>query len=116
MATVEYSSNNSGGSWWLDDKDWYALEEAGWKVDWVKNNEHYRAYGEGDRWLGALASRASREGLSMGAAIREWESVTGQSSNALGCGCCGAPHSFSDDAGNYYYPDDGGYGDPYDGD
>lgn len=31
---IEYSSNNSGGSWWLKDKDWIALEKAGWNVDW----------------------------------------------------------------------------------
>lgn len=30
MVTVEYSSNNSGGSFWLNDKDWKALEKAGW--------------------------------------------------------------------------------------
>lgn len=31
---VEYSSNNSGGSWWLKDKHWRDLEEAGWEVVW----------------------------------------------------------------------------------
>ncbi len=31
---VEYSSNNSGGSWWLYDKDWVKLEEAGWTIIW----------------------------------------------------------------------------------
>lgn len=31
---VEYSSNNSGGSWWLKDKDWLALEKGGWSVKW----------------------------------------------------------------------------------
>lgn len=31
---VEYRSNNSGGSWWLDDKDWKALAKAGWEVQW----------------------------------------------------------------------------------
>lgn len=31
---IEYSSNNSGGSWWLDKKDWIALEKAGWTVQW----------------------------------------------------------------------------------
>lgn len=32
---VEYSSNNSGGSWWLEDGDWKKLESAGWKVEWA---------------------------------------------------------------------------------
>ncbi len=26
---IEYSSNNSGGDWWLKDEDWFALEKAG---------------------------------------------------------------------------------------
>ncbi len=34
MTRVEYSSNNSGGSWWLTDADWKALEDAGWTVVW----------------------------------------------------------------------------------
>lgn len=34
MVCVEYSSNNSGGRWWLSDKDWRALEDAGWEVYW----------------------------------------------------------------------------------
>lgn len=31
---VEYDSNNSGGSWWLKEADWVALEKAGWCVEW----------------------------------------------------------------------------------
>ena len=31
---IEYGSNNSGGSWWLEDKHWLALERAGWKPIW----------------------------------------------------------------------------------
>jgi hypothetical protein len=31
---VEYSANNSGGSWWLKDQHWLALEAAGWTVEW----------------------------------------------------------------------------------
>jgi hypothetical protein len=34
---VKYSSNNSGGSWWLKDADWLALERAGWHVEWGGN-------------------------------------------------------------------------------
>lgn len=32
---VEYSSNNSGGSWWLTPEDWKALEDNGWTVEWL---------------------------------------------------------------------------------
>ena len=38
---VEYSSNNSGGSWWLKDEDWKALEAAGWKVVWASLDYPY---------------------------------------------------------------------------
>ena len=31
---VQYNSRKSGGSWWLSDKDWKALEGAGWEVEW----------------------------------------------------------------------------------
>lgn len=31
---VTYDSNNSGGGWWLKDKDWEKLEKAGWTVNW----------------------------------------------------------------------------------
>lgn len=34
MKTIQYSSNNSGGKWWLKDADWAALERAGWEVKW----------------------------------------------------------------------------------
>ena len=91
MATVTYSSNNSGGSWWLTDDDWHALAAAGWKVKWV---------GEDKRWLGALAIDAVREGLTLREAVEEWETITGQDASALGCTCCGPPHSFYDENGD----------------
>lgn len=31
---VTYSTHNSGGSFWLKDSHWKALEKAGWKVEW----------------------------------------------------------------------------------
>lgn len=36
MKKVTYSSNNSGGRWWLTDEQWLALEKAGWTVLWGK--------------------------------------------------------------------------------
>lgn len=80
---IEYSSNNSGGDWWLSDDDWKALEAAGWVIEWKP-----------ERWLDALATSATREGLSMDDAIAEFEKVTGQDANATGCECCGEPHYF----------------------
>jgi hypothetical protein len=92
---VEYSSNNSGGTWWLKDKDWKSLEEAGWKVNWFKDSPHdFIRVDKDGRWLGALAAEATREGLSLKMAIAEWEDITGQNPNATGCACCGEPHNF----------------------
>jgi len=92
---VEYSSNNSGGGWWLTDQNWLDLEAAGWKVDWVKDDEFHQRYGETDRFLGALATRATREGLSLADTVAEWERVTGEYAGASGCSCCGVPHNFT---------------------
>lgn len=100
MATVRYSSNNSGGSWWLTDQNWLDLETAGWDVSWLRDQER-RWSDDGERFLGALATEATRTGLSLGEAIEEWERVTGQSSNDLGCSCCGSPHYFSSENESY---------------
>lgn len=93
--TVTYSSNNSGGDWWLSDEDWIALEKAGWEIKWFKEDPYWKdRLGEGDRWLGALASSAIRKGLSEDDAISEWERITGQDALDGGCSCCGEPHDF----------------------
>lgn len=81
---VEYSSNNSGGKWWLSDDDWENLEKAGWRVHWFK-----------ERFLGALATSASKETDSIGDLLRQFEEITGENVSDEGCNCCGAPHSFS---------------------
>lgn len=93
---VRYSSNNSGGGWWLKDKDWKALEKAGWKVKWYSKAKKDPIFGvkEG-RWLGALATEASKKFNSIAEAIREWEKVTKQDASDEGCNCCGCPHGFS---------------------
>jgi hypothetical protein len=98
---VEYNSNNSGGEWWLKDEDWLALEAAGWKVDWCRDDVSPGIRDE--RFLGALATSATREGLSLEEAVAEWERVTGEFSEETGCPCCGQPHNFS------LYDDDGEY-------
>lgn len=43
---VEYDSNNSGGSWWLKDEHWKALEKAGWKIQWAHLENLYSEKGE----------------------------------------------------------------------
>ncbi len=92
---IEYSSNNSGGSWWLDDTDWDDLERGGWQVDWYSDPEVETPFSKGDRFLGAKATRARKRFSKMGDAIREWEELTGEDSTDVGCSCCGAPHNFS---------------------
>ena len=108
---LEYDHNNSGGHWWLKDKDWKNLEKAGWKVDWYKNRNKKLStdmeYPEG-RFLGALAGNASIETNDPKEEIHQWERITGQTASDKGCSCCGPPHSFSwtDEKGVTHWYDD----------
>lgn len=81
---IEYTTNNSGGGWWLKDKDWDALSAAGWDVEWYKQP-----------FLGAKATAATKEFETPADAMREFEKLTGSDVCDEGCNCCGAPHSFS---------------------
>jgi len=92
---VEYKSNNSGGSWWLDDKQWAALEAAGWVIDWYANQKDRIFKAKDGRWLGALASAAHLECETPRDAILAFEKVTGLDASEEGCNCCGPPHYFS---------------------
>jgi len=122
---VEYNPNNSGGSWWLEDKDWYALEKGGWKIAWAdkefvydddgnhvleedgtprivelgKGNGKLRVEQKGKdrkvRYLGALARYAYKRFPTIKDALLEFENLTGQDVTAEGCNCCGPPHSFN---------------------
>lgn len=123
MRYVEYSSNNSGGNWWLEDHHWVALEKAGWRVAWAKNSFVYNDHGNYERdelglplvvgpddprykkpffvepdgrYMGALAKYAYRPDLTLRQAAEEWERVTGLRSTDAGCTCCGKPHNFTE--------------------
>lgn len=98
---VRYSSHPSGGSWWLSDEDWRALEAAGWEVGWCAEDRDSNFTFRNGRFLGGLATYAIRYGLSLSQAVEEWERVTGKSSTDAGCPCCDQPHSF------YYYDSEG---------
>lgn len=107
---VEYTSNNSGGEWWLDDNDWINLEKAGWKIAWVGLDFDYKDGNfqqddegfpkmlkirkVGERWLGGLAKIAFYKCNSIEEAIKSFEDITGEYANSVGCECCGRPHSF----------------------
>lgn len=98
MGILTYSTNNSGGGWWLEDEDWKALEKAGWKVFWMKGREDAPKNEIGDegevRWLGALAKECAKVFDNSEEGISEFERVAHQSASDCGCECCGAPHSF----------------------
>jgi hypothetical protein len=94
--TVEYVSNNSGGSWWLEDKDWENLEAAGWIVDWCRDKKD-KLHIDGDRWLGALATSATKRNTTLREAISEFERITRLNAASEGCQCCGPPHSFREE-------------------
>jgi len=102
---VSYSSNNSGGSWWLKDEDWQALEAAGWNVEWYRDRLDWdgKPYPDGRYIGGALATNASKEFFSLGEGVAEWERITGERASDAGCSCCGAPHSLT------YEGPNGGY-------
>jgi len=89
----EYNSNNSGGNWWLSDDDWFKLEKAGWNVRWIKDDKYFKKFCNGDRWLGALATNATKEFNCLTDAIEEFEKITGQDYYEQGCLCCGKPHT-----------------------
>lgn len=114
--TIEYSSNNSGGDWWLEDKDWKNLEKNGWKVEWggldfckkckdskttkgCQGHIRFKRWQDmktKDRFLGALARGATKKFKSIDDAVKEFEVITGQDAEDEGCLCCGQPHNFNE--------------------
>ena len=50
---------------------------------------------EDGRFLGALASHATKEFDNIGEALKEFEKITGTDVSDEGCNCCGSPHTFN---------------------
>jgi hypothetical protein len=73
MQTVTFWENNSGGSYWLSPEQYQALAEAGWRVDGKNAEKEFNSLKEGKE---------------------EWENLTGENSETLGCECCGRPYQF----------------------
>ena len=95
IVRLEYRTNNSGGSWWLNDADWVAMEAAGWEVEWVKDKEPlFQGQYKDGRYMGALATTAEISTDDPKATIRQWETLVGQNAADEGCNCCGPPHDF----------------------
>jgi len=75
MTKIIYSSNNSGGHWWLEDEDWKALEEAGWTVEWKKDIPNPFTGKFEERHLGALATSAYKDFKSTDDAEEEFAKI-----------------------------------------
>jgi hypothetical protein len=120
MIRVKYSSNNSGGGWWLTDQNWIDLHKAGWQLKKHPDDNVYSSDGRGcdenweldphkaiednRRWLGAICTSARKDFKTMREAIEEFENITGENVAAEGCNCCSQPNSFSGedlDTGKY---------------
>lgn len=115
---VEYSSNNSGGSWWLKPKDWVALKKAGWKLFGHGDYAYKDGYNIPDKnGLPSYKSEIPKTEQdveeypflrsdktpydayklfdNIQEAIIEFEKLTDQNVTDEGCNCCGPPHSFT---------------------
>jgi len=88
MGYIEFSENNSGGSFWLTQENYDALKARGWVGEGILE----------DRYAGR---RLRRYDTSMIMALAEFEDATGWDPDEEGCGCCGQPFNF------YKYDDDG---------
>lgn len=62
MSYVEYNSNNSGGSWWLTDADWKALEDDGWIVAWANLRHSFTPSGDYERESNGVPRLVPRDG------------------------------------------------------
>ena len=92
---IRYSSNNSGGARWLDQKDWDALQAAGWLVEWSAWEEGRHEY----NWPSGTPARYAwaPAGMTEYQARVSFTDATEQSSWEEGCNCCGVPHNFYED-------------------
>jgi len=90
---TRYDSNNSGGSFWLNDADWHALADGGWFVFWAKDNRPEYLDKDG-RYMGQLATGAFAPLMTEDEAINSFRALTSQNPYAEGCECCGPPHNF----------------------
>lgn len=105
MAVYELNENNSGGSFWLNRKNYDALLAAGWYIQPSESSFLDDNFGADDR-EGGHVPYSWRHGLrveanSLQEAVEQFESITGQDFFAEGCNCCGAPFSM------YLVTDDG---------
>ncbi len=81
-AGVQLYCNNSGGRWWLDEKDEQGLIAEGWLLHFVD-------------WLGRHIDYAFLPDVSMQQALNSFSRATQYYGAEKGCPCCGKPFSFN---------------------
>lgn len=79
---IEFSENNSGGSFWLSEENYQALKDIGWEGEGIVPGERY------------AGRTLTRTGVSRRVALAEFEDATGWSPYEEGCDCCGQPFNF----------------------
>ena len=83
---IQYRTNNSGGSYWLNKRHWDALVADGWRI-------HDNGYSR-EPHDATLDCESDGEDESFLEAVTRWERATGMNASDEGCNCCGPPHTF----------------------
>lgn len=94
MQTVTLDQNNSGGYFWLSDEQFDALLADGWYVAEDSGQWRLNSYGKRAQNL-KLDVPVEREDHAVTIAKIEFERITGEQADAIGCTCCGPPFDFN---------------------
>ena len=78
---VQLNCNNSGGHWWLEDKDEAGLTSAGWLLVISES-------------CGRHVDYAFLPGANIAQALTSFRDATSFTGKELGCSCCGTPFCF----------------------
>ena len=99
----EFDENNSGGSWWLNRKQYEALFKAGWTYkpsEWDLEHGHESEpflNEEGDTVPYGWRHNLKGEFNSIDEAIDNFEEATNENYHAEGCPCCGPPFNIHEE-------------------
>jgi hypothetical protein len=88
MHTIHLHQNNSGGYFWLSDEQFDALLADGWRV---ASGLNFGGRAAQDLLLDVPVAD---ERAAITIAQIEFQRVTGEDPNAIGCTCCGPPFHF----------------------
>lgn len=84
MGYIKFSENNSGGDYWLTQKNYEDLMAAGWTGEGINPDNRYDG------------RRLERRGVSRRVALAEFWDITGWDPDEEGCNCCGQPFYFTE--------------------